>query len=484
MKTSIISRFLIVAVLAAATCGALAHTRGGFPGKPGPDPISGTDPSPTVGASIGPVSLSARLAQDKIYTGGDGSVSMALTLAAEAVESDKHAPAQSVDLVIVLDRSGSMAGPKMDNALAAIRGLLDRLGPSDRFALVSYASRVRRDTALLPVTPANRKRLRATLDRIRPGGGTNLGGGLRMGIDSLRSAETATNGLSRVVLVSDGLANEGIVDPEALGRMAANATESRLSVSTVGVGADFNERLMTALADRGTGAYYFLDRPEAFAAVFESAFREARQAVASGLEIRVPMRDGLRLTHAAGYPIEYRDGSAIFRPGDLLAGQERHLFLTFQVPTGSEREFNIKDVEARFLQANEPVALRLPDAFTIACVADPNAAVASIDRSVWEKKVLQDDFNQLRDAISNALRLGDSRKAQQEIQEYRRKTAAMNDVVGSDAVEENLTEALGKLEAEVKETVTAAPSSVQRAAKKMQFEAYQGRRDRKAPKTP
>ncbi|MFP4586399.1 MAG: hypothetical protein ACLFN9_23765, partial [Desulfococcaceae bacterium] len=129
-------------------------------------------------------------------------------------------------------------------------------------------------------------------------------------------------------------------------------------------------------------------------------------------------------------------------------------------------------------------ALRLPDAFTIACVADPNAAVASIDRSVWEKKVLQDDFNQLRDAISNALRLGDSRKAQQEIQEYRRKTAAMNDVVGSDAVEENLTEALGKLEAEVKETVTAAPSSVQRAAKKMQFEAYQGRRDRKAPKTP
>jgi Ca-activated chloride channel family protein len=483
MKTSMISRFLVVAVLVAATCGALAYTHGGSPTQTGPDPIPGTDPSPTVGASIGPVSLSARLTQNKIYTGGDGSVSMALTLAAEAVESSESAPVQSVDLVIVLDRSGSMSGPKMDNALAAIRGLLDRLGPSDRFALVSYSSRVRRDTALLPVTPANRERLQATLDRIRPGGGTNLGGGLRMGIDSLRSAEAAASGLSRVVLVSDGLANEGIVDPEALGRMAANATEHRLSVSTVGVGADFNERLMTALADRGTGAYYFLDRPEAFAAVFESAFREARQAVATGLEIRVPVREGLRLTHAAGYPIEGREGFAAFRPGDLLAGQERHLFLTFQVPTGSEREFQIKGMEARFLQANEPLALRLPDAFTIACVADPNAAVASIDRSVWEKKVLQDDFNQLRDAISNALRSGDSGKAQQEIREYRQKTAAMNEVVGSDAVEENLNEELGKLEAEVKETFTAVPSAVQRAAKQMQYEAYQGRRDRKAPKT-
>jgi hypothetical protein len=80
--------------------------------------------------------------------------------------------------------------------------------------------------------------------------------------------------------------------------------------------------------------------------------------------------------------------------------------------------------------------------------------------------------------------MGDSRKARQEIQEYRRKTAAMNEVVGSDAVEENLKEDLEKLEADIQETFTAAPSAVQRAAKQMQYEAYQGRRDRKAPKTP
>lgn len=482
MKSRIVSRFLIVAVLVAATCGALAFTQQDGP-DPVPDPIPGTDPPPLVGKRLGPVSLSAGLTQNQIDAGGDGSVSMALTLAAEARESAEIAPAPSVDLVIVLDRSGSMAGAKMANARSAIRGLLDRLGPSDRFALVSYASDVRRETGLLPMTPTHRERLRATIDRVRAGGGTNLGGGLRMGIDSLRAA-AVSEGVSRVVLISDGRANEGVVDPDRLGRMAAEATEHRLSVSTVGVGADFNERLMTALADRGTGAYYFLDRPEAFAAVFESAFREARQAVATGLEIRVPLPDGIQLTHAAGYPIETRGGHAVFRPGDLLAGRERELFLTFQIPTGSEREFRIQGLEARYVQSGEPVVLRLPDPFTIACVADPDAAVASIDRDVWERKVLQDDFNQLRDAIADALRRGDSGKARREILEYRQKTAAVNTAVQSEAVKENLDEALNQLETEVAETFTAAPSVLRRAAKKMQYEAYQGRRDRTAPKTP
>lgn len=482
MKSRIVSRFLIVAVLVAATCGALAFTQQDGP-DPVPDPIPGTDPPPLVGKRLGPVSLSAGLTQNKIDAGGDGSVSMALTLAAEARESAEIAPAPSVDLVIVLDRSGSMAGAKMANARSAIRGLLDRLGPSDRFALVSYASDVRRETGLLPMTPTHRERLRATIDRVRAGGGTNLGGGLRMGIDSLRAA-AVSEGVSRVVLISDGRANEGVVDPDRLGRMAAEATEHRLSVSTVGVGADFNERLMTALADRGTGAYYFLDRPEAFAAVFENAFREARQAVATGLEIRVPLPDGIQLTHAAGYPIETRGGHAVFRPGDLLAGRERELFLTFQIPTGAEREFRIQGLEARYVQSGEPVVLRLPAPFTIACVADPDAAVASIDRDVWERKVLQDDFNQLRDAIADALRRGDSGKARREILAYRQKTAAVNTAVQSEAVKENLDEALNRLETEVAETFTAAPSVLRRAAKEMQYEAYQGRRDRTAPKTP
>lgn len=484
MKPSIVSRFVLVGILVAATCGALAYTGTVAPG-PDPVPVPGTEPPPVAGKTLGPVSLSARLTQDKIYIGGDGTATMALTLAA-AMPDSGDAAAQSVDLVIVLDRSGSMGGDKMHNALGAIRGLLDRLTPADRFALVTYASDVRMESGLLPVTPANRERLAATVNRVRAGGGTNLGGGLRMGIDTLRSAET-TKGVSRVVLISDGLANEGIVDPGVLGRMASEATEHRLSVSTVGVGADFNEQLMTSLADRGTGAYYFLDRPDAFASVFESAFREARQTVASGVEIRVPLRDGLALAHAAGYPVEIRDGWAAFRPGDLLGGQERRLFLTFRVPAGSERNYRIDGIEARYIQGNEPATLRLPDAFTIACVADPNAAVASIDKDVWERKVLQDDFNRLREGIANALRLGDSLDARRQIREYREKTEAVNEVVRSEAVADSLEEDLGTLEAEVDETLAAgaaAPSVIQRAAKKMQYEAYQGRRDRKAPKTP
>lgn len=487
MKTSIVSRFLVVGVLVAATCAALAYTRGDGPSpNPGPGPISGVEPRPAVGASAGAVTVSARLTRDKVHVGGDGTASLALTLAAERPESEIAAAARPVDLVVVLDRSGSMDGAKMQNALAALRGLLERLTPSDRFALVSYASDIRRDSGLLPASPANRERILAAANRIRAGGGTNLGGGLRMGIDILRSAETAT-GVSRVILISDGLANEGVADPEILGRMAAEATEYRLSVSTAGVGADFNEELMTAIADRGTGAYYFLDRPEAFAAAFESAFREARQAVATGVEIRVPLTDGVALIHAAGYPVETGDGFAVFRPGDLLGGQERRLFLTFRVPADSEGEFGIEGLEARFAGADGPVALRLPERFVIACVPDPRAAAASIDKEVWERQVLQDDFNRLRDGIAGALRRGDSREARRKIREYRESTAVLNDAVGSEAVQWNLNAELPALEAEVEASFAAgatAPSAIQRAAKKMQYEAYRGRRDRKAPEAP
>ncbi len=151
---------------------------------------------------------------------------------------------EPVDLVVVLDRSGSMNGQKIRDAKKAVMHLLGQLSPQDRIAIITYSNGVEILSPLVQVNDASREDLWARVNRINSGGGTNLGGGLKNGITVLRRV-TTTDRQRKVILISDGLANHGITNPVELAAMAANGSEDNLAVSTVGVGYDFNEVLMS-----------------------------------------------------------------------------------------------------------------------------------------------------------------------------------------------------------------------------------------------
>ena len=131
------------------------------------------------------------------------------------------------------------------------------------------------------MTDDSRRELAALVAGIQPGGGTNLGGGLEAGL-SLFAARSMADHHRKLLLISDGLANHGVTDPHALGRMAAAGLSRDWVVSTVGVGNDFNEHLMTTLADYGGGTYTYMEDPAAFAAVFQQEYRHAAATAASG----------------------------------------------------------------------------------------------------------------------------------------------------------------------------------------------------------
>ena len=473
MKKPQIQSFLLLGCLIALTCVALAYSKQDTPFIP-----DGIEP---VTAKTGPVTLTGELTQDKILAGGDGTTALSLTLTAEEMPSAENREVRDVDMVIVLDRSGSMEGTKLNDAKRAVRDLLGRLSSKDRFALVSYSSGVQRHSGLVPVTASTRESLMHQINRVYSGGGTNLGAGLQLGINTLMEGGRTGN-LGRVILVSDGLANEGITDTAALGNMAGIARKREFGISTVGVGEDFNEALMTAIADRGTGSYYYLSDPAAFASVFEKEFLSARATVASGLEIRVPLVDGVRLTHAAGYPIQIQDGHAVFYPGDLRSGDSRKLFLTLQVPAHADRSYEIRGLTARYRYQNEPASVTLSTPFRIACVKDEKTALSSIRRETWEKKVIQNDYNLLKEEVAADIRAGKPQAAEKRIQEYRTRQEAINVKVQSPAVAENLAQEVTRLEDRVKDTFAGAPSQVaekqKRNAKALQFEGYQGRRDK------
>ena len=428
------------------------------------------------------VTVSTEVVQDKVLKGSDGQVTASLNLTSAQLPTFDNESVQAVDLVVVLDRSGSMEGQKLRDARQAVIRLLDQLGPEDRLALVTYSNGVQTQSALVPMNAANRKQLTSALKRVYAGGGTNLGGGLGRGIDMLMQPPDVER-QRKVILISDGLANQGITDPDALGRMASAAVENRFSISTVGVGLDFNEMLMTAIADQGAGQYHFLEDPKVFAQVFESEFQAARHVAASDVNIRIPLEPGVRLVGAGGYPIRHEKGTAVIQPGNLLSGQSRTLYLTFHVPTAVEKEIVLGRVQVQYQLHGESRTVDASRPLTVTCVPDPKAVLASIKKDSWADQVVQEEFSRLKEEVAADIRDGDKTGAQARIQEYESKQVTINTIVGSGKVAKNLETDVQVLRQRVDETFVGAPAAVaekkKQVSKSMQYDGYKLRRDKK-----
>jgi Ca-activated chloride channel family protein len=429
--------------------------------------------------SNGVLTLSGNLTQNKVLFGGDGLTALSLTMTAAEILNPDRGDVRHVDMVIVLDRSGSMGGEKIADAKQAALNLLSSLSARDRFGLVTYSDGVQRYSNLVRVTPANRERLRSLIRRISAGGATNLGAGLQEGINLLQSVRENGN-VRKVILISDGLANRGIVDPVSLGNMASISVEKEFAVSTVGVGTDFNEHLMTLIADRAAGNYYYLENPNSFAEVFRKEFSLSRSVVATAVEVRIPLVDGVSVVSASGYPVEFKSNQAVIRPGDLLSGQNRKLFLTLRVATHKEQTLEIDGIRVHYRQKGQPFVATLTEPFQIACVKDRKEVFSSIDKNEWEEKVLKEDFNRLREEVAADIKKGRKAEALKRIDNYYGEQQRVNSVVGSGKVATSLEGDLEDLRAQVKDTFQGAPQAVQLKQKKnskaLQYEGYKGRR--------
>ncbi|UCE81592.1 MAG: VWA domain-containing protein [Deltaproteobacteria bacterium] len=471
MKKNKLKPLLLVGCLLMITCAAIVYASRGNQFSLWP-PLTTT-------AKNGVVTLTGTLTQDKVLYGGDGIAALSLSMIADEILDLEKGDANHVDMVIVLDRSGSMNGEKIADARQAALNLLSSLSAGDRFGLVTYSNSVRRHTNLINVTRTNRQRLKTIINRISTGGATNLGAGLQEGINVLQSARQNGN-VRKIILISDGLANRGIMDPASLGNMASVAVEKEFGVSTVGVGTSFNEHLMTHIADRGAGNYYYLEDPSSFAAVFHKEFNNTRAAVATAVEVRIPLKDGISVVNASGYPVEVKNNQAIIHPGDLLSGQTRKLFLTLRVPTHKEHSFELAGINTRYRYEGKPYTVTLSDSFQIACVRDQKEVFSSIDKSEWEEKVLKEDYNKLREEVAADIKAGKPQAALKRIQNYSGEQQAVNSVVGSGKVAANLEKDVETLRDMVNETFQGSAPEVEMKQKKnskaLQYEGYRGRR--------
>jgi Ca-activated chloride channel family protein len=304
---------------------------------------------------------------------------------------------------------------------------------------VAYAS----DSQLvIPLGQVSRERLPgldAEIDYIAATTGTNMSGGMDLGIESLLS-QRAPGRAARIIVISDGQANEGDATPEGLAGRARRAAEHSVVVTSVGVGEGFDERVMGLIADAGTGNFYFLDRNRDLAAIFAREFDAARGTVASALQVEIKPAAGVRVIDAAGYPLESRTGSVVFSPGALFEGQERRIWVTLSVPE-SAGEQSLGIVGLHWEHDGRRESLELPDSFRVAWADAPAEVAASIALAAWERAVGNDAYGRLEDRVADAVRNRDRAGAEREIEEFKLKVGAVNRLVQSPAVAEKLQEA-------------------------------------------
>lgn len=409
-----------------------------------------------------PLSVTAALGGSRVLQGGDGATHLLVEVEAPRVERGTRPP---LNVALVLDRSGSMAGEKLANAVAASRRFVEGLADGDRVALVVYDSTVE---TLVPSTgvEGGRRRVAEALSRVRDMGGTNLGAGLAEGIRQAMAGRSEQS-VNNVVLLSDGQANEGVTDPGQLAQMAANALQFGVTLTSIGLGLDFNEQLMMALAQRGRGGYHYIRDAGDLAEGFASRLLQLESMVARDVVVEVTPGPGVEVGDAYVDGVERTAGRLRVRLGDLYGGRVRKVVFPVSVPSGSAGLLPVAKVEVSYsdaLHGGHAVATRLD--LGVEVLGDAGLVARSEDQDVAAKvATIRAAFEV--DAALAQYRAGDAGGARDRVQKLRGEVADKQAVFGDDFLDGELAQL------EVLEETLAEPPATSSAKGKDLLKSYQ-----------
>lgn len=275
------------------------------------------------------IRITGRVNSPYLPTSG-GTLFLNISLAFPVIKKPSRMP---MNLSIVLDRSGSMADErKIDYAKSALGTLIRQLSPDDILSVVIY------DDVVEVLQPArkvrNREELIRRIGEVFPRGSTNLGGGLVEGLQQV-SRNANREYVNRVILFSDGLANQGVTDPHALNSIARRYRHQGISVTTMGVGLDYNENLMAGLAEYGGGRYYFIESPRSIAHILRREFETMTTILAQNAVLEITLGPGFEVVDAIGYTWERQGNRCLIPLGDLSSGQTQDVTLELRAPSGT-----------------------------------------------------------------------------------------------------------------------------------------------------
>lgn len=261
-----------------------------------------------------------------------------LLVSLSAPSAQPRATHLPVHVALVLDRSGSMdeAG-KFDLARLAVEKSLTMLRPDDLFTLVVYDTEV---DVLVGTTRATPEAKHLAMQRLRdvgPRGGTDLAAGWHIASRQLVNY-VKENAVSRVLLLTDGLANHGVTRVDELTEIARQLREQQIATSTFGVGADFDERLLRDIAHEGAGNFYYIQSPPQITDVLTGELGEALEVVVRDAQLQLALPAGVQAEPLNRFRYQFAagDNELIVSVGDLVSEQQLELVIKLRFPRGDE----------------------------------------------------------------------------------------------------------------------------------------------------
>ncbi len=260
--------------------------------------------------------------RDVVLKGSPQEVIVKIDLA--AIADKKRSRRTPLNLAVVLDRSGSMTGAKIEKARQAAMELVERLAPDDIFSLIAYDSTVE---VMVPAQKVeNKAALKARIARLQPGGSTALYAGVKAGAGQLREYLSARR-INRVMLLSDGLANIGPSSTRDLRSLGNELSRDGIAVTTIGVGDDYNEDLMAGLAEASDANYYYVKDTEKLPEIFAKELGDLLTVAAREVRIEIICPAGVKPIGFIGRDERFESQRATVRLSQFTSGQNRYLFL-------------------------------------------------------------------------------------------------------------------------------------------------------------
>ena len=280
------------------------------------------------GAIDSGVEITPQLSQRVVKSGESSRIYLKLGIKVARLEraATRRAP---LNVALVIDRSGSMQGARIDGARQAAMMAIDRLGPRDIVSVVSYDDKVEIEVPATRATdPAS---IKERIRRLTPRGSTAIHAGMLGGIGEVRKFY-AKSYINRIILLSDGLANVGPSTPEHFARLGREIAGEGITVSTIGLGLGYNEDLMSKLAINADGSHVFVQEPADLAGFLNREIDDIQSIYAQDIDVTIELKERVRPIRSLGRDAEIKADRITWKLGQLVGGAEQVLLAEIETP--------------------------------------------------------------------------------------------------------------------------------------------------------
>jgi Ca-activated chloride channel family protein len=255
----------------------------------------------------------------------ENKLNVLLNISKEVKESTKQVERLPLNLSLVIDRSGSMNGEPLDEAKKCASMLVDRMNENDRLSVVTYESDAEVLVASQPVS--HKEHFKSQINSIRPGGMTALYDGWSLGAEEVAKNSNG-NFISRVLLLSDGQANQGLTDDGVIAAHCQKMAEAGVTTSTYGLSEHFNENLMAGMASAGQGQAHYGQTAEDLIDPFKEEFDLLEAVLLRRIRLRLMPEKGVSFEVLNGYS---QDNEGRFIMPDLALGADVWALLKIKI---------------------------------------------------------------------------------------------------------------------------------------------------------